>query len=223
MANKTFASLAEFFSKHRIVLLLAAILSMIIGSPFLDDIFHYRVIPDIFITIVLISGIYAISRKKKHIYIALALAIPMFIGIWSSRLYQSPKPMVFGLLFGALFIGFVISLLINFIFNEKEITKEVIYAAVVIYLLMAIMWAFAYFILEYVYPGSFSIPEGASRDTFTYLYFSFVTITTLGYGDVLPLTQKASSLVILEAVTGQIYLVVVVAWLVGMHVSRRSK
>ena len=100
MANKTFASLAEFFSQHRIVLLLAAILSMIIGSPFLDDIFHYRVIPDIFITIVLISGIYAISRKKKHIYIALALAIPMFVGIWSSRLYQSPKPMVFGLLFG---------------------------------------------------------------------------------------------------------------------------
>jgi hypothetical protein len=223
MAKKAFPSFLEFFSKHRIVLLLATILSMIIGSPFLDDIFHYRVIPDIFLTIVFVSGIYAISREKIHIFIALALAIPMFVGIWSAHLYQSPKPLVVGQLFGALFIGLVIRLLIKFIFNEKEITKEVIYAAVVVYLLLAMMWAFAYFILEFVYPGSLSIPNGLSRDTFQYIYFSFVTITTLGYGDIAPLTQKASSLVILEAVTGQIYLVVVVAWLVGMHVSRRSK
>jgi hypothetical protein len=223
MAKKISISFAEFIFNNRIVLLLATILGMIIGSPFLDDLFHYRVIPDIFLTIVFIFGIYAISRKKMHIFIGLALAIPMFIGIWSSHLYQSPKPLVVGQLFGALFIGFVISLLTKFIFNEKEITKEVIYAAVVIYLLMAIMWSFAYLILEYMYPGSFSISEGSSRDTFQYLYFSFVTITTLGYGDIAPLTQKASSLVILEAVTGQIYLVVVVAWLVGMYVSRRSR
>ena len=133
------------------------------------------------------------------------------------------KRFVVGELFGALFIGFVISLLIKYIFNEKEVTKEVIYAAVVVYLLMAIMWSFTYFILEYFYPGSFSIPEGPSRGVYRFLYFSFVTITTLGYGDVTPLTQKASSLVILEAVTGQMYLVIVVAWLVGMHVSRRSR
>ena len=54
-------------------------------------------------------------------------------------------------------------------------------------------------------------------------YLSFVTITTLGYGDITPLTDKASALVIIEAVVGQIYLVVLVAWLVGMHVSQKSK
>jgi voltage-gated potassium channel Kch len=54
-------------------------------------------------------------------------------------------------------------------------------------------------------------------------YFSFVTITTLGYGDVIPITDKASVLAMMEALIGQIYLVVLVAWLVGMHVSRRSK
>lgn len=204
-------------------MLLAVIVGMIIGSPFLDDIFQYAVIPDIFITIIFVFGIYAVSRKKLHIYIALALAIPMFTGIWSSHLYQSPKSLVFGHLFGALLIGFVIGVLINFIFNEKEITKEVIYAAVVVYLLMAMMWSFAYLILDYFHPGSFTVPESPTLESFRYLYFSFVTITTLGYGDVAPLTHKASSLVILEAVTGQIYLVVIVAWLVGMHVSRRSR
>jgi voltage-gated potassium channel len=223
MAKKTYASITEFFPKHRIIMLLAAILSMIIGSPFVYDIFHYRVIPDIFITIIFIFGIYAISRKKMHIYIALGLAIPMFSGIWSFHLYGSLKSLVWGQLFAVLFIGFVIILLLKFIINEKETTKEVIFAAVVVYLLMAMMWAYLYMILAYFYPGSLSISEGPSRDTFQYLYFSFVTITTLGYGDIAPLTHKAGSLVILEAVTGQIYLVVVVAWLVGMYVSRRSR
>jgi voltage-gated potassium channel len=223
MAKITSASFLEFFSKHRIVFLLAAILSMIIGSPFLDDMFHYAFIPDIFITIIFILGIYAISRKRLHIYIALALAIPMFIGVWSAYIIQSSKSIVLGHFFGALFIGFVIGLLIKFIFDETEITKEVIFAAVVVYLLMAMMWSNAYLILEFFNPGSFSIPESTSLDPFPYLYFSFVTITTLGYGDVAPLTNKASSLVILEAVVGQIYLVVIVAWLVGMYVSRRSR
>ncbi len=223
MAKNTFASLFNYFSKHRIVLLLAAILIMIVGSPFLYDIFHYRFIPDLFITMIFVFAIYAISHKKRFIYIALSLAIPMFAGIWSSHLYQTLKPLAVGHLFGVLFIGFVISLLIKFIFREKQITTELIYAAVVVYLLMAMMWSFAYSILDYFYPGSFSVAEGSTRDSFQYLYFSFVTITTLGYGDVAPLTPKASSLAILEAVTGQIYLVVVVAWLVGMHVSRGSR
>jgi hypothetical protein len=223
LAEKTSVSLSEFFFNHRMVFLLAAILSMIIGSPFLDEIFYYGVIPDIFITIIFILGIYSISLKKKHIYIALVMATPMLMGIWSSYLFKNIKLYFFGELFGALFVGFVIGLLIKFIFNEKEVTKEVIYAAVVVYLLIAMMWSFTYFILDYFYPGSFSIPEGPSRGVYRFLYFSFVTITTLGYGDVTPLTQKASSLVILEAVTGQMYLVIVVAWLVGMHVSRRSR
>ena len=223
MAKKAFFTVSEFFFSHRIMFLLAAIASMIIGSPFIKDVLPYRVIPDIFFTLIFICGIYAVSRQKVDIYIALGLATPMFIGIWSSHLYQLPKSLLIGQLFAALFIGFVISRLLKFIFNEQVITKEVIYAAVVVYLLMAMMWTFAYLILEHFYPGSFSIARESSRDTFQYLYFSFVTITTLGFGDIAPLTQKASSLVILEAITGQMYLVVVVAWLVGMQVSGRSR
>ena len=68
------------------------------------------------------------------------------------------------------------------------------------------------------------MPEGnliSSRLIF--IYYSFVTITTLGYGDISPLTGKAGGLSIIEAISGQIYLVVLVSWLVGMHVSKRSK
>ena len=64
---------------------------------------------------------------------------------------------------------------------------------------------------------------GFNRPFVDLLYYSFVTLTTLGYGDITPLTEKAKSLTILEAFIGQVYFVVVLAWLVGMHVSRKSK
>jgi len=223
MAKKSSFSLSEYFFKHRILLLLATILGFIIGSPFTDEIFQHGMIPDLLLSIIFIFGIYAISRKKKHIYIAIALATPMVLGVWGSHLSKNVEFFIVGEFFGSLFTAFIISQLLLFIFHQKEITKEVIYAAVVVYLMMAIMWALVYLILDYFYPDSFSFPTDLTPNLFRYLYFSFVTITTLGYGDVAPLTHKAGSLVILEAVTGQIYLVVIVAWLVGMHVSRKSQ
>ena len=108
--------------------------------------------------------------------------------------------------------------------RSTEVTRETIFAAVVSYLLIALMWSFLYMILELLIPGSFSFPDKSLRaETMRYEYFSFVTITTLGYGDIAPVTNKASTLALLEALIGQIYLVVLVAWLVGMYVSRRSK
>ena len=71
MAKKTSGSLSEFFFNHRIIFLLVAILSLIIGSPFLNQVFRYGVIPDILLTIIFILGIHAISRTKKAVYIAL--------------------------------------------------------------------------------------------------------------------------------------------------------
>ena len=205
------------------VFLLIAILSMIIGSPFVDELFRYGIFPDLFLTVVFIAAIYTVGQKMRHLVISLMLALPMLLSVWTSYFYKNIPLFTIGEFFAALFIGFTILRMIQFIFNEKEVTKDVIYAAVIVYLLMAMMWSFAYALLEYVYPDSFSYPGGPKEDIFRFLYFSFVTITTLGFGDITPLTRKASSLVMLEAVVGQMYLVVVVAWLVGMRVSRKSK
>jgi voltage-gated potassium channel Kch len=86
---------------------------------------------------------------------------------------------------------------------------------------MALAWSFIFGVVESLNPGSFSIPdiEGISTSR-SFLYYSFVTITTLGYGDITPVTSLARSLCVLEAVIGQLYLVVQVAWLVGVHVSQ---
>jgi len=93
-----------------------------------------------------------------------------------------------------------------------------------LYLLVALMWAFVYTFLELVDPTSFNItlsqPQGY---LLVFQYYSVITITTLGYGDIAPVTEVAKAFAALEALVGQLYLVVVVAWLVGMHVSKKSK
>jgi hypothetical protein len=86
---------------------------------------------------------------------------------------------------------------------------------------MALMWTFIFVVVETLHPGSFNLPEDLNiAATRQFVYYSFVTLTTLGYGDITPITSMARSLCILEAVIGQLYLVVQVAWLVGVHVSQ---
>ena len=125
---------------------------------------------------------------------------------------------------GILLFILVITNILAFIFKSEDVTIEVIYAAMLVYLLMALMWSFVYVLLELINSASFNVAWSLEQGSQMWsIYYSFVTITTLGYGDITPATELASSFSILEAVVGQLYLVVVVARLVGMHVSSKSR
>ena len=159
--------------------------------------------------------------KKRHIVIAVLLALPMLGSIWSKYFFQHKALLVVGSLCGAAFFLFAVIQMLIFIYSHKEVTRDLIVGAAVVYLFMALMWTFIFVVVEILHPGSFSIPEGQDIGaTQSFLYYSFVTITTLGYGDITPVTRLARSLCVLEAVIGQLYLVVQVAWLVGVHVSQ---
>ena len=103
----------------------------------------------------------------------------------------------------------------------KDINPNRIVGAICVYLLLGVMWSIAYSVLEYLQPGSFNgLTEFASPVwNPDWIYFSFVTITTLGYGDILPLTQAARALAFAEAIAGQFYIAVLVAGLVSAYIS----
>ena len=211
-------------SKHRFLLLLCVLIVFVIATPFIDALLKLHKLVDIFLTIVFIVAMYSIVGSKKHIVISALLGLPMVFSIWLGYFFKSATILVIGELFGVMFIGFAVFELIRFILAAEEVTREVLFAAVIIYLLMALMWSFAYIVLETIVPGSFSIPVPQTEEKqFVFLYYSFVTITTLGYGDITPITHQAGALTILEAIVGQIYLVVLVSFLVGMFVSRRAR
>jgi hypothetical protein len=194
---------------------------MLIIGPLFEEFVQLRILMDILWSAIFLSAIYAVSQKKHHIFIGVLLALPMLGSIWTKYFVQHKALLVVGSLCGAAFILFAIIQILIFIYSHKEVTRDLIVGAAVVYLLMAIMWTFIFTVVETLHPGSFSIPEGQYIGaTQSFLYYSFVTLTTLGYGDITPVTGLARSLCILEAVIGQLYLVVQVAWLVGVHVSQ---
>ncbi len=94
-----------------------------------------------------------------------------------------------------------------------------LYGGISVYLLLGIIWAALYREMEILSPGSFAGPDD-SLGFSNFIYFSYVTLTTLGYGDILPVTQKARSLAILEAITGVVFLGTLIARLVSLYTTR---
>ena len=224
MGKSTFDSCAEAFFQRRFLILLVLILSLIILLPFLRDFVQNHILSDVFSTAIFLGIIFAVKTKPSHVIIASILALPLIVTTWSYYFIEFTHIGLLTRIFSALFFAYAVINILKIIARTEDITRETIFAAIVAYLLIALMWAFIYMILELLIPGSFSFPDKAFRkETMIFEYFSFITITTLGYGDITPLSDKASALALSEALVGQIYLVVLVAWLVGMHVSRRSK
>jgi voltage-gated potassium channel len=219
--EKTCLPFSQVCFKERFPSLLIFIMAILIVGPLFDEFVQLRILMDILWSAVFVSAIYAVSHKKHHIILGVLLALPMLGAIWSSHLVGHHTLQVVGYMCGVAFILFAIVQMLIFIYSHKEVTRDLIIGAAVVYLLMAIMWTFIFIVVETLHPGSFNLPDIKDiADTGHFLYFSFVTLTTLGYGDITPVTKLARSLSTLEAVIGQLYLVVQVAWLVGVHVSQ---
>lgn len=116
-----------------------------------------------------------------------------------------------------LFLGIVVMLLVSRALAPGRVTGERVVASICAYLLLGLLWAEAYQVLGEIYGPVLNLEADATYQD--YVYFSFVTLTTLGYGDVLPVHPGAKALAFLEAVTGVLYLATLVARLVALHIA----
>jgi voltage-gated potassium channel len=116
-------------------------------------------------------------------------------------------------------------LALRHVLYAQTVDTNILAGSICVYLLMGIIWAIVYSFVDYISPDSFSgmISETREDRFLGFLYYSFVTLTTLGYGDILPVKPIARACGYLEAVIGQIYVVVLIASLVGIHISEREK
>ena len=223
MDRKRSLSLREIYFRRRFFILFVSLLALILVTPLVQGFVSIHIVWNIFLTGILLSGVHAISEKKRNIYIASLLAFLMLVSVLSGYFVESKYLAIVGYLCGVLFFAYMIVNILLFIYRQEEVTKDLIAGAAVVYLLMAMMWTFIYKVLEIAHPGSFTISATDIHERMRFLYLSLVTITTLGYGDIVPKTSLASSLTTLEAVVGQLYLVTTVAWLVGVRVSQSTE
>ena len=174
-----------------------------------------------------VSGVYAVSDKRAQWITALAIAIPAgaFNAVYAFR--PDSRIAVPTLVFTILFVVFTLVSLLRAVVRAERVTHDTIYGALSVYLLMAIAWGAAYLLLVTVQPDAiFMDPARHPNHTMDWsdcVFYSFVTLTSLGYGDIIPLTSQARSLSILEAVSGIMYVAVLIARLVGVHATAKSQ
>jgi hypothetical protein len=202
--------------------MLAAIGLLLLAAPVVNNFTAFNVFFNCFMTFFFLSSIYAVSLSVRQSMVATVSAIPMLAYTWKAYLPSIPYLEHAGCLSGFFFSILIIASIGKFIVRSRRVTLDMIFGSLIIYCFMGIGWGFFYTFLHHFAPGSFNnIVAGTVEENLSsFFYFSFVTLSTLGYGDITPALQLSRNLVVFEALLGQIYLVVMVAWLVGMKVSQ---
>ena len=209
--------------RHRIGhfrFLLGSMVLMLVLRPFLEGYARVGLLTDIFFCLILLSGAYAFSQQGKAFFVALVIAFPaLLLEVTSHFLLSEPIETIKRIAY-ALFFAYILVIILSHIFREKKVTEDLITGAVCAYFLLGMVWSFVFYFLEMARAGSFSFGTTIQQDAGSFMYYSFITLATVGYGDIVPLTSPARSLAALEAVTGQLYLAVTIARLVGVQASQ---
>ena len=171
---------------------------------------------------VLLGSFRALDRSRRDWGLAIALAVPhvVLIAIHDPAA-DGPTLRVAGQVLGILFYGFGAYAIFSHVVRARVVVADTLYGAASVYLLLALAWALAYAVLHTYQPLAF-VSEGRVLVWDDFVYFSVVTLTTLGYGEITPVTPAARSLVMLEVVVGVFYTTVVLARLVGLYIAQAT-
>jgi hypothetical protein len=208
--------------------LLLALIAFFIVYPLIPGSASGSRILDAAFSAMLVFSAYAVSHQRKVLVAAVILSLPTIGFWWSGRALESPALIFIALALFAIFFLFIIAVLLRSIMTSDKVTVDTIYTAISAYLLIGVAWAFFYAMVEVSVPGAFDFGPLATyvEDPWVHAelrffgYYSLVTLSTLGYGDITPLTSLARSLSAMEAITGQLFIAVLIARLVGVHVAQ---
>jgi hypothetical protein len=205
--------------KNRFLYLVVAIVLTILISPFIK---HSgkpgHLMATLLAAMIPLTAFYALTADRKRAIIILFIAAPFVILDGMNMFFASRYLMIAAYSIGTILYIWIVFLVVKNLLSYRVITADLIYCAISTYFLIGVMWTGVYIVLEGIYPGSFS---GLSKEK-DLLYFSFVTLTTVGFGDIAPQSILGRRLAIFEAAMGSIYLAVIIAMIVGRYMSMQA-
>lgn len=200
-----------------------ALVLLLVAAPIIDKMPYGDSIEHALMTLVLVLGVFAVGRSRQTLAWAVVLVLPAVASRWMHHFWPELAPTEISLVAGLVFLVFLIGQFLCFILRAPRVNAEVLYAGISVYLLLGLSWMFAYQLVARLgnplHPAfAFNAgPAGQSMDGFTAYYFSFVTLTTVGYGDITPISNGARALAALEAMTGTLYVAVLISRLVALY------
>jgi hypothetical protein len=213
-----FAALA----RRRYSALLASVFLFLLTYPFAEGQRFARVLFEAFLAILLVTAILSVGDTRARLRVGLVLGLPALVARWVAAGHARHSASDAGAyVMLAIFFSYVTYRILRHVLAQREIDFEAVAGSLCAYLFIGFSWACLYALLERVQPGALSFTAGELSPLLpSCIYYSFVTLTTLGYGDVTPGTTPGQYLSFLEAITGQFFLAVLVARLVGLQIAQ---
>ena len=214
-----------FYSRNFYLLL--ALLLYFICSPLVVDFHFTHLALGIIMSLIILICVNIVSFNKLTIILSIiftALVLSCYLIIC---LYE-PSRMFYTLYFviNSLFLFSMTTFVVSAVAAHQKITIDTLLGAICGYLLIGLTWSHIYLALACIEPNAFSyhLAEGTFRDDIQhFIYFSYITLTTVGYGDITPRTDIARAFSWIEAATGQIYLTVWISQLVAIQIAQRFR
>jgi hypothetical protein len=221
MISRIWKAFRHFWETDRglsFLLFFLVVLIFLVPNSGLFDRFG-RLAVDAVFTLLLLAGVASISRQRGATIVVGLITVFGLAVRWIGRIAPSQGIEIAISLSGLVSIVLLAVVVLSQVFRAGSVNRHRILGAIAAYLLIGLAWAEGYTALALFVPDAFATPGSHIADPEQWLYFSFVTLTTIGYGDITPISSLARSLAVLEALTGQLYPAILLARLVGLEVS----
>ena len=206
--------------------LLIALGLLIFLFPLIEESAWSGILESILFSVVLLSALFAIANRKTVVIVAALLVLPALTARWIHLYRPDIVPPEIFLIGGILFLLFAIWNLLRFVLTSPEVDLEILCASLSAFILLGLLWTFAYWLVAELNPDAFSFNIAAESNKtmqgFNSFYFSFITLSTVGYGDITPVAKVARMLAATEAMTGLLYVAVLIARLVTLYSTPKS-
>jgi Ion channel len=208
---------------QRCIYLFFTLLSLISVAPLIEPLSRASLLRNSIAVLLIVAIVATVGRTVLSFFFALILAIPALSARWvAADRMESP---LFGLslYLDAALYAVAIAFLLRYVFDQEVITADRLWGAASAYLLIGVFWAIVYAIIDHVSPGSFEARgETVPLHLIDLFYFSFSTLTTTGFGDIVPVTRLGRTAATLEAVAGNLFQAILIARLVGIYRAPRA-
>jgi hypothetical protein len=201
------------------LILLCSLASLLIAGPLAPRIPSGGWFLSLFVTFVLMASVWAVARSTRQVVAVAVILVVLLVDRWIAVAGGRWLDEATGMALMLVFFAWVAGILARDVFTRRSrINADVIYGGVNVYLLIGLAYASAHQALAELKPAAYDGLDATATLTDA-IYFSFVTLTTLGYGDILPLTPGARLLAYSEALLGQLYIAILLARLVAMQIT----
>ena len=203
---------------QRCFYLFTTLLAMIMLAPFIEDTQAGVLTRNVINVFVVLSAVAAVGRSLVSFLTVLLLALPALVLRWRSVSSENPAFVDLALGFDVAVYATAIALLLRYVFDREVMTSDRLWGAASAYLMIGLLWSFLFAIVDRIQPGSFAVRgEIGMLALHDLIYFSFSSLTTTGFGDIVPVGRIAKTAATLQVIIGQLFIAILIAKLVGVY------